>query len=197
MILANLPRQAGQRAYDFVSPDEVWTVRLTRDSIALTATKYERWQDFRRHLQVALDALADEYKPSFITRVGLRYQDVIRRSRLSLSDRPWRELLTGPIGGLLVSEINADVTQTFTQALLRLPGESGSVAMKHGLVEAADDRETCYLVDSDFFSDNRTNLEDVYGKLDFFNRQSGRLFRWCITDVLHEAMGPKSALPGG
>jgi uncharacterized protein (TIGR04255 family) len=46
------------------------------------------------------------------------------------------------------------------------------------------------LIDADFFSEGRTNLDDVLARLRTYNKHAGRLFRWCITDELHEALGP-------
>jgi len=185
-------RQASQAAYDFVSADGKWTVSLTRDFLALATTSYKRWEQFKEHLNGPLKALVDVYAPSWFSRIGLRYQDLIKRSSLGLADRPWPELLKQPITGLLASsDLRATVTQTLTQTVIRLPNERGYINLRHGLVQVAGSDEICYLIDNDFFIDQQTRPKDVYDKLDFFNQQSGRLFRWCITDVLDKAMEPE------
>jgi uncharacterized protein (TIGR04255 family) len=196
--LLRLPaaRQKPPAAYDFVSADGRWTVSLTRDFLALATTSYRHWEEFKEHLKAPLDALLDIYAPSWFSRIGLRYQDLIRRSALNLADRPWSELLKPPITGMLsAGDLNATVEQTLTQSVVKLPNEQGYINLRHGLLQTADNSETCYLIDNDFFTDKQTRSADVYDKLDFFNQQSGRLFRWCITEALDAAMDPELVPP--
>ncbi|PWU04161.1 MAG: TIGR04255 family protein [Terriglobia bacterium] len=191
-------RQKPQAAYDFVSEDGIWTVSLTRNFLALATTKYHTWEQFKEHLARPLKALIDVYTPSWFSRVGLRYQDLVRRSTLNLTDRSWSELLKQPIAGLLAApDLKATVIQTLTQTLIQLPDGIGNVNLRHGLIQSADNGETCYLIDNDFFTDQQTRPTDVYAKLDYFNRQSGRLFRWCITNILDKAMEPELVAPAG
>ena len=178
--------------YDFVSPDGLWTVGLTREFLSVGTTRYERWEGFRERLAIPFHALLDIYQPSFFTRVGLRYQDLIQRTRLGLQGQEWASLLQPHIAGLLsASNLNADINATFAQTAIGFRGNLGQVTLRHGLVQAADGQETCYLFDADFFTDQRIENDDAYEKLDYFNHQSGRLFRWCIGNVLHDAMGPQ------
>jgi uncharacterized protein (TIGR04255 family) len=143
-------------SYDFVSADQIWKVGLTRDFLSLSTTRYERWEDFKAHLLEPLSALIEVYSPSFFSRIGLRYRDLIDRGRLGLKDVPWSRLLK-----------------------------------EHGLPEESED-QLLYLIDSDFSFNGRTEVNDAIAKLDTFNRKSGRLFRWCITQELHDSMEPRS-----
>jgi uncharacterized protein (TIGR04255 family) len=203
LLVASLLRSPGsgqkpQAAYDFVSTDGEWTVSLTRDFLALATRSYRRWEEFKRHLEGPLNALLDIYAPSWFSRVGLRYQDLIKRSALNLADRPWPELLKQPITGLLSApDLRATVEQTLTQSVIQIPDGLGYVNLRHGLVQTTKNTEVCYLIDNDFFTDKQTRPADVYNKLDYFNQQSGRLFRWCITGVLHAAMDPELVPPSG
>src|SRR5687768_11704205 len=74
---------ASSVAFDFVSEDESLTASLTKDFLALSARKYERWEDFRKVLLDVWGAVCQEYKPAFISRVGLRYRNVIKPSQRS------------------------------------------------------------------------------------------------------------------
>jgi len=114
---------------------------------------------------------------------------------LNIVDREWAHLLKPHITGILgAPDLRGEVSATFTQSGIRFEGDMGQVALRHGLVQTADNGETCYLIDGDFFSDRRIETEHVHSKLDYFNHQAGRLFRWCIADVLHEAMQPAPVL---
>ena len=197
LVRASIPTQLKQRAYDFISADETWTVGLTRDFLALSTTKYRRWEEFRDQLAEALEAFQQTYSPAFFTRIGLRYQDLIQRSKLNLGETQWSDLLKPQIAGVLSSlEIAPSLEESLTQLLIQFPDDSGKVRIKHGLVQTPDtNNEECYLIDSDFFTDQRIETKDASNRLDYFNRQSGRLFRWCVQDRLHEAMGPQAIEP--
>jgi uncharacterized protein (TIGR04255 family) len=186
----------GKTAYDFISEDEVWVVRLTRDFLALTCNKYERWEQFREHLVKPLEALLDLYEPAFFSRIGLRYQNVIRRSILNLQDVAWADLLSSYIAGELASpEIAESALETSHTVVIRLTDERGLVRIQHGLVSVEENGQTesGYLIDNDFFITQKiqTEIGNVWNILDQFKLRARRLFRWCIADQLHKAMEPQ------
>ena len=95
----------GSKAYEFATQDKRLTVSLTRDSLTLTCKSYTVWEDFRKSLKSALDPLIQIYEPPFFTRIGLRYRDLIVRSRLQLDDASWGELLSDEVAGEFNSQI--------------------------------------------------------------------------------------------
>lgn len=177
-------------AYDFLSADKVWKIGLTSTFLSLSCSQYERWESFRDRMTRAVYIFQNEYAPAFYTRTGLRYRDVIRRSQLGLTEAEWPALLQPHIlGELAVKEVAQYVREAQRLLLLSL-GRSASVRILHGLAKA-NSGETCYLIDSDFFTEDQKEAANVADILDYFNRQAGKLFRWCITDRLHEAMEPQ------
>lgn len=177
--------------YSFVSADKQWKVTLSRESLSLSTRKYERWEDFKEHLREPLNALMEEYQPTFFSRVGLRYQDLIQKSKLGLTESSWGQLLEPHLAGELSSpEIAQDILTCVNQLVLALDDRESRVLLNHGFANNQDN-EICYLIDSDFFTEERTETTNVIQKLDYFNRQSGRLFRWCISEKLHDALNPK------
>jgi uncharacterized protein (TIGR04255 family) len=190
-IIWSSGRPRPQSAYDFVSADRVWTVGLTREFLSLSTSDYRRWEDFATRLQGPLQSLIAEYAPAWFGRIGLRYQNLIHRSNLGLSNEPWSSLLQPHLSGILsATNLQATVAATVTQTTIKFDDQAGYVNIRHGLVQPARGDEIAYLIDNDFFTDKQTRTEDVSRILSFFNHQSGRLFRWCITPRLHEAMGP-------
>lgn len=185
--------RAGKVAYDFISADKQWKVGLTRDFIALSTEKYERWEDFKQHLAAPLAAFIKVYAPQPFLRVGLRYRDVIRRSRLGLSHVPWAELLQPHVAGELAAPGVAEhIIGVAKQIHFRLPDSEGEAVMQHGFVEHPDEEEICYLSDIDFSTSTPTEVNDVIPKLDAFNQEARRFFHWFITDRLDRALGPQS-----
>jgi uncharacterized protein (TIGR04255 family) len=175
----------------FGSEDGSWEVTVARDSLALTCKKYSRWEEFRGRLERSIGCLQRQYDPAYFVRVGLRYRDVIRKSRLGLQEAHWSELLNSEVAAEFHSSVAISVEHVSHRLVLKLPREGARVTINHGLVPI--NGESCYFFDSDFATAQRTEINDVIGILDYFNRQSGRLFRWCIAERLHNAMGPRPA----
>jgi len=188
-VIGNLLPNQGSKTYEFSTQDGNWQVTLTQESLALSCKRYVRWEEFRELLLSALELLLRIYEPSFFTRIGLRYRDVIARNQLGLSDVPWRDLLSRELAAEFHSRVAQSIENTGHQIVLRLQDDVAKVTLQHGLGNKSG--EICYIIDSDFYVNERTGARDATRILDYFNRQAGRLFRWCITDRLHQAMEPQ------
>lgn len=182
---------ASPKIHEFATEDGVWKLTLSRDFIALICSKYERWEHFLDHFQGPFNTLVSEYRPVFFSRVGLRYQNVIRRKGLGLETVPWNKLLRPHIAGPLNSDVAGDVDEIVQRLSFHLPDGQGNVTMHHGLIQEQPEGEISYLIDNDFYIEGRNSAEDATAKLNYFNRYSGRVFRWSVTDVLDGAMQPR------
>ncbi len=185
-----LSTRARSTAYEFASEDGAWSITLSRDAVALKTTAYGRWEDFRDHLDGPLRSLSELYKPALFSRVGLRYVDVIQRSMLGLMDRPWLELLKPHIAGEFAATELADQIEHAARELRIRLADEGSVMIRHGIAVDEGANEQCFVIDSDFFTERRLEPQNALERLGSFNRNSGRLFRWCIQETLHSAMRP-------
>ena len=185
-----LPR--GSSGYDFISVDKEWQVTLTRDFLALRTSSYSRWEEFTNRLSGPLNSLKQIYTPAFFTRIGLQYRNLIQRQEIDQTDVEWSDLIQPHLAGILSdSDVGPRVNDCTQIATLRLEGTLGQVRIQHGLVMIEETDEVAYLIDSDFFSDQRTEVGHETRLLDQYHQKAGRLFRWCITPRLHSAMGPK------
>ncbi|WP_411728636.1 TIGR04255 family protein [Methyloglobulus sp.] len=190
----DLPLQS-DIAYNFKSEDQRWNLTLTKDFIALSTSSYERYEQYKQRFSIALDIFDRIYKPSFYSRLGLRYKDLIIRSKLGFESREWSDL----IAKRFASELHDEELSSSIQGIaknLTLKSENIQVNLNHGLVtikESQDsNEETAYLIDADFFSEQKIEgNENVWNVLDQFNRSAGRLFRWSITEILHDALQPQ------
>jgi uncharacterized protein (TIGR04255 family) len=190
IVKAMLPNRARATAYEFASEDGAWSITLSRDALALKTAAYRRWEEFREHLEGLLAGLTELYRPAFFSRVGLRYVDVIQRSKLGLANQPWSELLKSPIAGEFAApELAGQIEHAARELRVKLAGE-GSVMIRHGIAVEESSDEQCFIIDSDFFVERRLEPQHALGLFNDFNRKSGRLFRWCIQDALHRAMEP-------
>lgn len=182
------------RTYEFTSSDTIWQLTLTRESLALRCKKYKRWEEFRGMLETPIAALSQQYGPAFFSRIGLRYRDLIRRSELGLSDVPWKELLQAELASEFHSKLEKNITSAAHQLVLALSNGLAQVVIQHGTT-AAQDREICYYIDNDFSTEQRMETKDAMETLDYLSKQSWRLFRACIANRLHDAMGPRPMEP--
>jgi uncharacterized protein (TIGR04255 family) len=178
------------RTYEFTSSDATWQITLTRESLALTCRKYRRWEEFKKMLMTPFDALVQHYGPAFFSRIGLRYRDVICRSELGLTNVPWNELLRAELAGEFHSPLAENIKVASHQLVLSLSGGAAQVLIQHGIAPRRD-QEICYYIDNDFSIEQRRETNDAMETLDYFSKQSWRLFRGCIGDRLHNAMGPR------
>ncbi|MGQ4649037.1 TIGR04255 family protein [Lyngbya aestuarii] len=182
--------------YSFKSEDKKWNLSITKDFIAITTSSYERYEQFKQRLEEALEIFERIYKPSFYTRIGLRYQDLIIRSKLGIEDKNWSEL----IGKHIASELHEPEFSSSIQTIIKnlvLKTENGQINLNHGLVTIKEQQENsdeiAYLFDADFYTEQKIEGNgDVWNRLNQFNQSAGRLFRWSITDTLHNAMQPQS-----
>ncbi len=185
----------GNRQFQFKTQDESWVISLTKDFIALETSNYSNWEEYRKYLEFALNALVEIYKPSFLTRIGLRYINVIDREALGLENCSWHELLADFIlGGLATSEIRDEITEHSGSTIVQLENNLGLVRIKHGFVQdnSKNPSNIMYLLDNDFYSTKETEVNNVLDKLDNFNTLNRRLFRWSIKNRLHDALEPES-----
>ncbi len=178
--------------HDFSDAEKTWTVSLSQDFLAIATAEYVRWEEFENELRFVLSLLHAEYSPDAYTRIGLRYKDVINPTKLGCQHSQWSELLKpfilGELGSGDIPESSFEMV--FHKLLIKLDEQSGHVLLQHGL--AKEEQQSCYVIDSDFYTDERTEVGKEYELLRQFNAISGRLFRWCITAKLHQAMGPVS-----
>lgn len=189
MLKGNFPGPAGVRR--FLSPDRLWTLAITREFLALSTRRYARWEEFRERLQHALGALLEIYGPAFFSRVGLRYRNVIRRPDIGVAQLPWDRLLRSYITAELSTPISEQVREAAHVLLLELDDGIGKLLFRHGLLKEEGRQDLAYSLDGDFYTDERTEIPDALERLDQFNREARRLFRWCITDDLHERLEPQ------
>ncbi len=187
------PATINRKNYEFLSSDEKWKINLTREFLALSTTSYHRWEEFIAQLDQAFRAFLDIYSPVHFSRIGLRYKDIINRSELGLADTAWSELLRPYILGMLDdSTIGPSISAITNIAEIKLSDEKSKVRITSGLAQEANTKELAFLIDSDFFIDQKTTIEESLTKLSYFNQRGSRLIQWCITEKLHAAMEPEN-----
>jgi len=193
LVLENQPPVTN---YQFVSEDGVWRVNLTNTFISLCCTRYTCWEDFAKRLDQPLAAFIQVYKPAYFQRVGLRYLNVISRSRLSLEETPWRELMEPEYLGILASEA-IDEKQTGrcsmdTEFTIR-GGCRAKIHAGPGMVKRGNqpDKEVKFIFDLDLYKPGNVPVNLSAGALQTLHSQAYPIFRGAITDTLFDALDPR------
>jgi len=181
------------RAYEFVNQKGDWKISLTSDFISLSTVDYQCWEEFRERLSNVISVLDEHYSPPYFVRTGLRYQDFISRSQLRIENSPWQNLFKASLLGILTTNElkQEDIIESLSIFACRLDFAEAMVRVQHGTGQKEDTKEIGYLIDSDFFTDSPMETKDVATTLELFNQEAGRLFRWCITDELQQALEPE------
>lgn len=192
--LGSLPPQ--YTTYNFLSENSKWQLSLNRDSLTLATLEYNKYEEFQEKFAKAVNIFENVYNPSFYIRLGLRYRNLILRSKLKMNaDKPWSSLISPQIASELHSSELSGSIRTLVKNL-EIELEAGKVNFNHGLIISQDPskgniQEPGYLLDADFFGEGKINKEDIWNVFANFNQTAGKLFQWSITPELHAAIEPQ------
>ncbi len=180
------------KEYRFSSSDEIWKVTLSRTFIALSTSKYERWEEFRSKLEFLFNKFIEIYNPSYFSRIGLRYIDLVDREKLNIKEVSWNDLLQDYVLGLISTPEGKTIKAFECKYELGLADEESIVAIRTSFAKANESKNLyeSFVIDSDFFNNNKTTSIEVFNKLDFFHDRATRLIRWAIKPKLHDALKP-------
>ena len=143
-------------------------------------------------MELAEKIFRDTYDPSFYTRLGLRYIDILDRDDYGLDETPWLELFNKSFIGMLGNvDLSKEVKEFQVETLFTIPDvDRGLVKIRHGLTDHQSGDQQVYLIDADFHTDTRSSPENAFAILDRFNEWGGHFFRWAISDKLRDALQP-------
>lgn len=193
---ANAPRPAPVTNYHFISEDNLWKLNLTKDFIALSTIRYPGWENFARHLDKALAAFIQTYKPAYFQRVGLRYVNLISRKRLELEGTPWTDLIAPAYTGALGDpDMNEDDFLNYgTDLNLKLDNScrakihAGLARLQLKAPNAPQDPEVKFIFDMDLSMSGNIPCTMAAGALETLHVHGGRIFEGAITEELRGAL---------
>lgn len=179
--------------HEFVSVDGKTKVNLTNSFVAISTLDYDRWEVFKQLCASVLDRFVAVYKPVVMQRIGLRYKDVITRSKWGLIEVPWKELINnnalGVMGDLPEDSINRYVMD------LEIAQEDSVIEHRHfEVVKDATSMiptEKSFLIDCDYYKQGAFKKEEVSVISELLHDHSSNFIRSIITDTLNTAMEPE------
>ncbi len=180
-----------RKQFRFQTEAEDARVSLSREAVSVSTTHYERWEVFKEDLDLAFSAAVEIYNPSYFSRIGLRYKNLIDRESLGLSDEPWHSLLIPEIAAeLCLSPWYEGVEEAHRSIRAKINETNDHVFMQHGLSVSDEDQKTKFLLDFDYYYSEKVEISDADQIIERLHSHSGTAFRWAITDALHRALGP-------
>jgi uncharacterized protein (TIGR04255 family) len=109
---------------------------------------------------------------------------------LGVSSTRWSDLLNPNIASELVdSELEDRIKTIKKDIVFDLPDFAQARMMQ---AYGRSRGESVYVIDTDFFTNQKTEAIDVWRRLETFNRYARWSFRRCISEQLHHAMGPRA-----
>jgi uncharacterized protein (TIGR04255 family) len=177
--------------HEFYSQEKEWKISLSRTFISSSNQTYPKWSDFIGHFMKPLEALNEIYKPQYFVRTGLRYINILRRSKLGLEETPWSELIVPSLLGILSSD-KSDNAVSYTQLSEISLDEKSKVRITAVLTnDPKSNNEKCLVIDGDFNVNSKLETENIVKQLDELHEYATRFFRWSITEKLHNALEPE------
>lgn len=176
------------RYHDFSSKEGFLTLTLCSDFMALSCSRYERWSQFKDSFKVGWEALNAVYFPSNFTRLGLRYRNLLGLDMLP-GATSWGELLRPELWSAQSAFQGLTTVQNHLVRWQLQLNERDEAVLHFGTV-LGDENTPNYGIDIDIYTTQEMSQNDVHPILTQFNRQVRRIFRWCISDELHNALQP-------
>lgn len=175
--------------YKFETLDKNWMVSVESNLLALTCRKYEQWSDFRGRFDALVRAFTSLYEVTAIHRIGLRYQDVIRKAEFGLEGVPWAELVRPEVLSTWQFFTNGLDENPATEFRVELDIPPGQVRIGISTVTRHAD-VTGLLIDTDCYSNETVSADPsaLLTKADDLHEYTSRVFQACITDKLHAAL---------
>jgi len=172
------PQPAG---WQFTSESGATTVNVLTDQMTLETRVYPGWDDFLSLWEQCISALAEAARPTFSTRVGLRYVNRIKsRHARTLRDFGRAELVdpafSGPIEKSPLSEY---VTATEGRATLKF-GDGTDSLIQHGVV--TEEATPAFVLDIDCFRSeaNEFDTQSLLAIAGMLNERALQIFQTVV-----------------
>lgn len=181
--------------FNFISEDREMRISLTSSFIALTCINYSSWEDFFPVLESAFKKVAKIYSIPLVTRLGLRYRNLIDKVELEIPDEKWVNLINENIIGHLAPDClfdgeieEAQLTSSIGISQLKL--DDFSLTLQTGFAD--NNNRLCFFIDADYYKEMNLKISDLNLKEEFevLHGKSSSVFGGCIKQPLFEALKP-------
>lgn len=178
--------------HEFVNEEKTTKVNLTSSFIAVSSLKYERWEVFREVVQSVKQIFEKLYTPPFYTRVGLRYKDIIDRTRFGLANKGWVDLIKPHVLGIIDQSNQNCLQQWEVNSEYTFEGTDIATKKMLTLANKEGDPLPVMVFDCDYFKMGNISIDSVVDLSNNLHDKSSTFLRSAITEELHQAMNPQA-----
>jgi len=172
--------------YSFETEDHQWKVNLTRAFISLTSTAYSCWDDFRSRMIVLIEAVHEIFGVDIFNRVGLRYINAIRISKLKENEKEtWSTFLQESTLGMF--GVEPEHIDNYSSTIEYGYGDHKLRSMT-GQIQFRDNNEKGFLIDNDVYGEGTHAYGDILELLDKYNRESFEMLKRMLKETAIERM---------
>lgn len=199
LVPAGLPPQIVQllsgstmaKRHRFATRDSKFAVLLDGQALTFVAGDYVCWEDFSQFVFSTIESFCAVYAPSFLSRVGLRYQNLISEPAES-SGLNWHDLIRPELVGVLANDDWAQNTTELASVVKSSLGTNNTdrLIFQYGLAELEGSSDKYFRLDFDYYVEQETEPADAKSIIERLHGYTGAAFRWAITERLHQALEP-------
>jgi len=179
-----------EQQFVFASAAERTTITLSRSALTLETRKHSNRQDFQQEMSSALQALVTIADPVAGTRLGLRYINTIRPTKISADlgrEVDWGELIKPEF--LRMTGDLTDLKDTLFMHETRSKAAEGYMTVRCGLIPT-NEGSAVYRLDCDRYVEDSVSPEQAATKLGIFATDIYAVFRSAAADTLIEWLEP-------
>jgi uncharacterized protein (TIGR04255 family) len=171
--------EAIPRIYRFSTLDGNANIALAVDFYALSLKKYTHWQDFLDEFGLVMGSVNDIYRPSFATRIGLRF--INRFTKKNTSSKDISEIL-----GLFRQELTCLIQAESWDEPLEMLSQTvigdgkAKLALRTGF--GKEKNEPYFLLDFDYYEEGQLPLTNLIKRIERYHSRIYQAFRWCLLD---------------
>lgn len=182
-------QKVSENNHSFISQSGKTKINLTSTFIAISTLEYDRWEKLREKIKTVIDKFYTCYNIPGIQRIGLRYQNIITRSKLELENISWSELLDTKILGPLA---NHEELTTRYETVFEIKNRENCFTSRHfKLVKDQPDNELSFLLDCDYYYAGFFPKESVIRLSDELHVLSQHFIQDTHREILLTAMQPQ------
>ncbi|MGB8315658.1 MAG: TIGR04255 family protein [Aestuariivirga sp.] len=189
--------QSSRKVWKFLDAEKNWGITLTSAAVTLEVKKYTSRADFLDRWSKILLAMADEFKPTLVVRVGMRYVDRIRDGNVSEVNMLIKPEFLGP----LVTRFQDQVLHSISETVLSV--EEGNLLLRLGKLPSGGTIDpnvleplpsASFIIDIDVSSANQRSFDSVELSLIFrkFAERAYSMFRNVVTSEFDQVYGGQS-----
>jgi uncharacterized protein (TIGR04255 family) len=169
--------------------DRKWAIAIAPEFVALSTSAYAHWDDFARRLEPVLGAVFEEAVIGSVSRIGLRYTNMISET----NGQSWSHLIEP---ALLCWLADPGEERQIVSALqeVRLTTPTCRVGFRHGILPPSEGIASKYLIDTDCYVDVAADAIPgaLLSMLATFNDTANRFFFNAVTPEALAGFGPRA-----